>query len=82
MQLLSVRQPWAWAIARGRKRVENRTWAPSYRGPVAIYASMRVDLDAAGIVRRARLVYGGVAAQTLRARRAETALEGRRVFLA
>ena len=47
MQLLSVRQPWAWAIARGRKQVENRTWAPSYRGPVAIYASMRVDLDAA-----------------------------------
>ena len=47
MQLLSVRQPWAWAIARGRKRVENRTWAPSYRGPVAIYASMRVDLHAA-----------------------------------
>jgi ASCH domain-containing protein len=47
VQLLSVRQPWAWAIARGRKRVENRTWAPSYRGPVAIYASMRVDLDAA-----------------------------------
>jgi ASCH domain len=47
VQLLSVRQPWAWAIARGRKQVENRTWAPSYRGPVAIYASMRVDLDAA-----------------------------------
>ena len=47
MQLLSVRQPWAWAIARGRKRVENRNWAPSYRGPVAIYASMRVDLHAA-----------------------------------
>lgn len=47
MQLLSVRQPWAWAIARGRKPVENRDWAPSYRGPVAIYASMRVDLLAA-----------------------------------
>lgn len=47
MQVLSVRQPWAWAIARGRKPVENRDWAPSYRGQLAIYASMRVDLLAA-----------------------------------
>ena len=47
MQVLSVRQPWAWAIARGRKPVENRDWVPSYRGQLAIYASMRVDLRAA-----------------------------------
>jgi len=47
VQLLSVRQPWAWAIARGRKPVENRDWAPSYRGQLAIYASMRVDRLAA-----------------------------------
>jgi hypothetical protein len=46
VQLLSVPQPWAWAIARGRKPVENRDWAPSYRGQLAIYASMRVDLQA------------------------------------
>jgi hypothetical protein len=46
VQLLSVRQPWAWAIARGRKPVENRNWAPSYRGKLAIYASMHVDLQA------------------------------------
>ncbi|HYZ53799.1 MAG TPA: ASCH domain-containing protein [Streptosporangiaceae bacterium] len=46
MQLLSVRQPWAWAIARGRKPVENRNWAPPYRGKLAIYASMHVDLQA------------------------------------
>jgi len=42
-----------------------------------VAAAFCVDLDGAGIVRRARLVYGGVAAQTLRARRAEAALEGR-----
>jgi hypothetical protein len=46
VQLLSVRQPWAWAIARGRMPIENRDWAPSYRGQLAIYASMRVDLHA------------------------------------
>ena len=36
-----------------------------------------VDCDAAGIVRRARIAYGGVAASPQRARRAEAALEGR-----
>jgi hypothetical protein len=46
VQLLSVPQPWAWAIARGRKPVENREWAPSYRGDLAIYAPVRVDLHA------------------------------------
>jgi xanthine dehydrogenase large subunit len=34
-----------------------------------------VDVDAAGVVRRARIAYGGVAVMPLRARRAEAALE-------
>ncbi|MGH7943525.1 MAG: xanthine dehydrogenase molybdopterin binding subunit [Opitutaceae bacterium] len=38
-----------------------------------------VDLDPAGVVRRARLAYAGVAALPVRARRAETALEGRKL---
>jgi len=45
MQVLSVRQPWAWAIARGHKAVENRTWDTPYRGQLAIHASLRVDTD-------------------------------------
>jgi ASCH domain len=45
MQVLSVRQPWAWAIARGCKAIENRTWDTAYRGILAIHASLRVDLD-------------------------------------
>jgi xanthine dehydrogenase molybdopterin binding subunit/xanthine dehydrogenase small subunit len=36
-----------------------------------------VDCDAAGVVRRARLAYNGVAALPLRAKKAEAALEGR-----
>ena len=36
-----------------------------------------LDCDTAGIVRRARIAYGGVAASPQRARRAEQALEGR-----
>ena len=35
---LTVRQPWAWAIAHAGKDVENRTWRTGYRGPVAIHA--------------------------------------------
>lgn len=39
MKLLSIRQPWVWAILHAGKRVENRTWSTSYRGPIAIHAS-------------------------------------------
>jgi len=38
MKALTICQPWAWAIAEGIKRVENRTWPTSYRGPLAIHA--------------------------------------------
>lgn len=46
MKALSVRQPWAWAIARGHKSVENRSWTTAHRGHLLIHASMRIDLDA------------------------------------
>lgn len=49
MRALSIRAPWAHAIAHLGKRVENRTWATSYRGPVLIHASStfdRADFDA------------------------------------
>ncbi len=39
MKALSIRPPWAHAIAHLGKRVENRTWATRYRGPVLIHAS-------------------------------------------
>jgi hypothetical protein len=38
VKALTVRQPWAWAIAAGHKDVENRTWQTSYRGLLAIHA--------------------------------------------
>lgn len=43
MKALSVRQPYAWAIAHGRKDIENRSWATCYRGPLAIHAGARWD---------------------------------------
>lgn len=48
MRILTVRQPWAWAIIHGGKNVENRprNIAGGYRGPVAIHAGLSVDMDA------------------------------------
>lgn len=38
MKALSIRQPWAWAILHGGKRVENRDWSGcSYRGPLFLH---------------------------------------------
>lgn len=38
MKAITICQPWAWAIIHGPKRIENRTWATHYRGPLAIHA--------------------------------------------
>ncbi|MDD7930092.1 hypothetical protein [Microbacterium thalli] len=42
MRILTVRQPWAWAIIHGGKDIENRTRniAGGYRGPVAIHVGL------------------------------------------
>lgn len=40
MRGLTVRQPWAWAIARGGKNIENRTVRWRYRGALAIHAAV------------------------------------------
>lgn len=48
MRILTVRQPWAWAIFHGGKDVENRTrnLAGDYRGPVAIHVAQSEELNA------------------------------------
>lgn len=46
MKTLSIHAPWAWAIVHGHKKVENRTWATSHRGRLAIHASRSRDSDA------------------------------------
>lgn len=48
MRILTVRQPWAWAIIHGGKNVENRVRniAGDYRGPVLIHAAKAFDLFA------------------------------------
>lgn len=39
MKALTLWQPWASLVAIGAKRVETRSWATSYRGPLAIHAA-------------------------------------------
>src|ERR1035437_8983167 len=42
VRVLSIQQPWAWAIVEGHKRVENRTWTTKHRGAVLIHAGVNV----------------------------------------
>lgn len=38
MKCLSVRQPFAWAILKGKKRVENRSRPTNHHGPILLHA--------------------------------------------
>ena len=40
MKTITIRPYWAWAIAYGLKRIENRSWQTSHRGSLAIHAGM------------------------------------------
>jgi hypothetical protein len=44
---LTIRQPWAELIIRGRKPFELRSWSTHYRGPLLIQAAARVDSESA-----------------------------------
>lgn len=44
MKALSIRQPWGWAILEAGKRVENRTWPATHRGPVLLHVSASMTL--------------------------------------
>jgi hypothetical protein len=39
VRALSIKQPWAELIARGKKKIEYRTWARSFRGDLLVVAS-------------------------------------------
>lgn len=71
MRVLTVRQPWAWAIIHGGKDVENRSRniAGAYRGPVAIHAGLthekgtmagKLHRQAHGTETPTELVFGAV----------------------
>ncbi|MCX4707171.1 ASCH domain-containing protein [Streptomyces sp. NBC_01373] len=66
MRALTIRQPWATAITYADKRVENRVWPTSYRGPVLIHAGKQLDRRhgpmVAAVVRGLQLELGAVLA--------------------
>lgn len=39
MKAITLTQPWATLVAIGAKRIETRSWATAYRGPLAIHAA-------------------------------------------
>lgn len=43
MKILSIRQPWAWAIVNGHKSIENRNWNTNFRGNFLIHAGQKPD---------------------------------------
>lgn len=51
MRALTIRQPWAWAICLGHKRVENRTWRAPVGERIAIHSG-RWDGEAALVIAR------------------------------
>ena len=69
LRALSIRQPWAWAIATQEKDVENRSWQTHYRGLIAVHASRRLDEDA--------VIPAPAAAEALQVLRAEVTLAHR-----
>jgi hypothetical protein len=46
MKVLTIRQPWAWAIIFEGKDVENRSWNTLFRGNLAIHAAVTYKADA------------------------------------
>lgn len=43
MRTLSIRQPWAWLIVHGYKRIENRSWGTQIRGDFLVHAGLTFD---------------------------------------
>lgn len=46
VHVLTLKQPWAWAVFHAGKDVENRSAGTPYRGRLYIHAGVRYDLDA------------------------------------
>jgi len=69
MKVLTIRQPWCWAIAAGYKTIENRTWTTQYRGKLGIHAGARWDderEDAVRFVRDTARALGHTLPKTMR----------------
>src|SRR6476620_11362601 len=68
-RILSLKQPWTWAVAAGKMTTENRTWSTPDRGTVYIHASSKLDCaalawlrDQADVTPQAAFMHGAVVA--------------------
>lgn len=78
MKALTIQQPWAWCIARGPKRIENRTWVPPMSSAftvLAIHAGKRLDYSMEAFMR----VHGDVSVDRYMDGQYGLALEARRI---
>ncbi len=68
LKALTLTQPWATLVAIGAKRIETRSWRPTYRGPLAIHAAKRFPGEARALCRNnpfhAALHSAGYASET------------------
>ena len=46
MKCISLKQPYAELLARGKKTIETRKWNTNFRGPFLIHASKNVNMEA------------------------------------
>jgi hypothetical protein len=51
IRMLTVRQPWAWALIHAGKDVENRGRYMAYRGLLVVHAGLSVDRDGEAFLR-------------------------------
>jgi hypothetical protein len=61
MRALSIRQPWAWAICKAGKDIENRTWKPPSNiigQTIALHVSKREDLNGYDLLRALNINLG------------------------
>lgn len=45
MKILSIQQPWAWAIVYAGKDIENRSWSTNFRGKFLIHTGKKFDRE-------------------------------------
>lgn len=45
MKAITLHQPWAWLMLQKLKQIETRSWFTRYRGPLAIHAGLKHDVD-------------------------------------
>lgn len=52
LRAITLRQPWATLVAIGAKRIETRSWATTYRGPLAIASAKAFPGEEAALCAR------------------------------